>query len=276
MSTPNDLTADLLLELEDAACTLASRAGAMALERWSATRRGHWSKSNTIDLVTQTDIDVQHLIATGLAERFPKHRIVAEEGDLARMPSEADQAGIMWIIDPIDGTMNFVHGHEQFGISIGCCHNGRPVAGAVLRPATGDLFSARLGGGARCNGRRIAVSETLDLGSSLAVTGFGYDHRENPGRYLPIVEAFLRHCQDLRRFGSAALDLCEIARGTLDVYGELDLKPWDVAAGRIIVEEAGGRVTTLTGEAIPMAISSILATNGRIHEAARAILHGCL
>jgi myo-inositol-1(or 4)-monophosphatase len=171
------------------------------------------------------------------------------------------------VIDPLDGTTNFAHRLPVFAVSIGLVVGGRPVLGVVLDPVRGDLFTASAGGGARLDGRQVRVSSVDDLGRSLLATGFPYDIRDSPVNNLDHFQNFCLRAQAVRRCGSAALDLCYLACGRFDGFWELKLKPWDVAAGALIVTEAGGRVSDLDGGDHRIDNGETLATNGLIHEA---------
>ncbi len=195
------------------------------------------TKSSRTDLVTAVDRAAESLITSRLAGARPADGVIGEEG--AARPGTS---GITWFIDPIDGTTNFVYGHPGYAVSVAAAGGGRPVAGAVADPLHGEVFSAARGGGALCNGRRVAASPTTDLRSALVATGFGYDATER-ARQGSVVAALLGHIADIRRMGSAALDLCSVACGRVDAYFESGLKPWDYAAGALIAAEAGAVVS---------------------------------
>ncbi|MYI56612.1 MAG: inositol monophosphatase [Acidimicrobiia bacterium] len=190
-------------------------------------------KSSRTDLVTATDRAAESLITSRLARARPHDGIVGEEG-----ASRAGSSGITWFIDPIDGTTNFVYGHPGYAVSVGASVGGRPLAGAVVDPLHGEVFSAARGGGAFCNGERLAVSGAEDLGSALVATGFGYNEADRIHQGT-VVAGLLGRVRDIRRMGSAALDLCSVACGRVDAYYEYRLCPWDHAAGSLIASEAG-------------------------------------
>ncbi|MDE0196147.1 MAG: inositol monophosphatase family protein [bacterium] len=190
-------------------------------------------KSSRTDLVTAADRAAESLIASRLARARPHDGIVGEEG-----ASRAGSTGITWFIDPIDGTTNFVYGHPGYSVSVAAAAGGRPLAGAVVDPLHGEVFSAARGGGAVCNGERLAVSSTEDLGSALVATGFGYNEADRIHQGS-VVAGLLGRVRDIRRMGSAALDLCSVACGRVDAYYEYRLCPWDHAAGSLIASEAG-------------------------------------
>ena len=198
-----------------------------------------------VDLVTECDRRSEAMILEAIGKAFPAHRIVAEESAW-RAPRSAE--GACWIIDPLDGTTNFVHGIPHFGVSIALLVDGETHIGVVYDPCRDELFEAHRGRGARLNGRRIDVRPRTSLEEAVLATGFPYDRPlrvELARRYL---EPFLLRCRGIRRFGSASLDLAWVACGRLDGFWEFTLKPWDVAAGLLIVEEAGGAVANGSGE----------------------------
>jgi myo-inositol-1(or 4)-monophosphatase len=178
------------------------------------------------------------------------------------------------VIDPLDGTTNYAHGYPRFCVSIGVERRGEAMLGVVFDPLLGELYAARRGAGATRNGVPIRVSSETRVGNALVATGFPYDIRQtledNLGHFVRVAKSV----RAIRRDGSAALDLCYVACGRLDAFWELKLKPWDVVAGRLIVEEAGGRVTNLAGAPAPRDGRETLATNGAIHDAMRALLSG--
>ncbi len=223
------------------------------------------SKSNEKDLVTQWDTRTEELIIRRLAELAPGISVLAEEsGEHGNADDEA-----CWVIDPIDGTVNFAHGLPFFGVCISLEEHGQPVAGVVEAPALGWTFSASLGGGAfmASNGREmpISVSQTAALAQSMLASGFPYD-RAVTGHNFPQWEHFLRTSGACRRIGAASLDLCMVARGWFDGYWETRLSPWDLSAGALIVKEAGGCVTGITGAPFSSRSGHAIASNGVIHK----------
>lgn len=252
----------------DACAALASeaadRAGEVLLHYFG---RAAVEFKGEIDLVTEGDRAAERIILEMIRQRFPDHAILAEES------GEHDgEAPARWIVDPLDGTTNYAHGLPIFAVSIAVEVEGRLQVGVVYNPATGEKFEARRGCGAVRNGRPIRVSTTGDLGRSLLVTGFAYNVRRTDENNLDHFANFLGRSQGLRRLGSAALDLCYVASGAFDGYWETQLNPWDLAAGWLIVEEAGGVVTDLSGRQLTLGANQILASNGRIHEAMLAVL----
>lgn len=217
-------------------------------------------RKSAVDLVTEVDHAVQRIVVEGLRQAFPDHQIVAEEAT-----TEAPRPGPCWYVDPIDGTTNFVHGLPHCAVSIGLVVNGQPECAVVLDPCKQELFTAQQGRGAFLGSKRLQVSATESLDEALLVTGFPYDRRENLNFYLKYFAAMLVQARDVRRFGSAALDLCYVAAGRFDGFWEWNLHPWDTAAGWLMVLEAGGSVSTFAGKDYDPWHSQILASNGRIH-----------
>jgi myo-inositol-1(or 4)-monophosphatase len=219
----------------------------------------------TVDLVTQYDEQIDAFLSDALAERFANYTVVGEEGPRADLRPER-----AIYLDPIDGTTNFVHQIPFCAISVGIWEKNRPVAAAVYNPILNELFTAEAGAGARLNGRPIAVSRTRSLQRSLVATGFPYTKTERGQDYEWVMQTMARmlpETQDIRRLGSAAIDLCYVAAGIYDAFYECNLKPWDVAAGLLIVQEAGGRICTHTGAPYRLDDPVIVATNGHNHEA---------
>jgi len=223
------------------------------------------SNKGRINLVTEADLASENFIKEMVSSRFPTHRILAEESGIS--PHHDESAEYFWIIDPLDGTTNFSHGFPCYAVSIGVEHRGEPVVGVIYDPSRDELFAAERGSGATLNGASIRVSAIDHLEKSLLVSGFPYDVREKMGDYLPAWKRFLECSQGVRRFGAAAIDMAYVACGRLDGFWEKGLNPWDTAAGRVIIEEAGGRVTKLDGSPFDNFTPSLLCTNGRIHQA---------
>lgn len=216
-------------------------------------------RKGAADLVTEVDLAAEKVIISLIAAAFPDHRIAAEESGR----KDGDSRYIWWI-DPIDGTTNFVHGYPFYSVSIALEYQGVMVAGVVYDPVAEEMFEALRSGGARLNGREIAVSEVPDLDNALLATGFPYE-RGDRQRALEIASGFLPRIQGLRRDGSAALDLAYVAAGRLDGFWEQSLKPWDIAAGLLLVEEAGGRVSDFSGKKIELQRGEIVASGPGIH-----------
>lgn len=217
-------------------------------------------KKGLIDLVTEADLAAENEIVNRIVAAFPGDRFYSEE---TRRDS-ADSADL-WVIDPLDGTTNFSHGYPFFGVSIAHRRRGRETLGVVLAPAFGELFSACRGKGAFLNGNPIRCSSTASVHESLLVTGFSYDIDLHSDGVLRRFRDVLLRAQGVRRDGSAALDLCYVAAGRFDGFWEEHLKPWDTAAARVIVEEAGGRVTTFGGGPFDIFGREVLASNGLVH-----------
>lgn len=251
------------------ALRLAREAGAIQRARYETTFAIE-SKSRPIDLVTEVDRACEALLVETLRRERPHDDILAEEGG-----AHADAgAAWRWIIDPLDGTVNFAHGYPCFAVSIGVEHAGVRTVGVVYDPLRDECFEAVRGGGARCNGRPLRVSECAEVGRALLATGFAYDVRDSDRDNLVEFARAVKHAGGVRRDGSAAIDLCYVACGRYDGYWELKLHPWDVAAGILIVEEAGGRVTDLAGGPAPASGREIASSNGRIHDELLRVLAG--
>lgn len=225
------------------------------------------TKSGPTDLVTQADREAESAIRAYLLARHPDHAVFGEE------EGQGSGGSHRWIVDPLDGTVNYAHGFPFFAVSIALEVEGRMTHGVVLDTARNELFTAIRGQGALLNSRPIHVSPTNRLIESLLATGFPYDvdrDRENLGYF----ERILAKGLTVRRPGAAALDLCYVAAGRMEGFWEIKLNPWDIAAGRLIVEEAGGRVSGLNGEPHQLNNRYIVATNGHIHQALLSTLHG--
>jgi myo-inositol-1(or 4)-monophosphatase len=236
--TPTDADPTALLAL---AAELALEAAALVAERIVGRVDAIDTKSSATDLVTAVDRDVEALISARLRDARPDDAIVGEEG-----AAHDGASGVRWLIDPIDGTTNFVYGYPACAISIGAETGGEPLAGVVFDLAHTELYAAARGFGATCNGEPIHATDKQELASALIGTGFGYvaEVRRRQGAVLASV---LPRVRDVRRSGSAALDMCWVARGRLDGYYEDGVQAWDTAAGELIVREAGGRVGRMPG-----------------------------
>ena len=222
-----------------------------------------------IDLVTEADHQSEARIVSIIRAAYPAHRILAEEtGDSGKASS------FKWIIDPLDGTTNYAHGYPCFCISIAVEHDGQIRYGVIYDPLREELFTAEKGCGAFLNGHPIKVSTTQALNNSLLCTGFPYNVRQDMDSNLSNFRSFLMKSQAIRRDGSAALDLCYTAAGRFDGFWEQQLRPWDVAAGSLIVSEAGGSVSTYRGKPFSIYDTEIVASNGIIHEQMLAVLRG--
>ncbi|HEY9161308.1 MAG TPA: inositol monophosphatase family protein [Desulfomonilia bacterium] len=213
-----------------------------------------------IDLVTNADKASQGMIIKSIVEKFPDHAIIAEEGY-----DKQGKDGFAWYIDPIDGTTNFVHGVPMFCVSIALYKDASPVIGVCHNPSTRETFHAEKGKGAFLNGMPIYVSRTENLLDSLVATGFPYKS-ENMDKIIQCFFNVVGNVQGIRRFGSAALDLCYVACGRFDAFWEMGLKPWDMAAGVLILNEAGGKITGMNGADFDLHKGDIVATNKIIHD----------
>lgn len=223
-----------------------------------------------IDLLTVTDKRVEQTIKRLIKKEFPSHCIVGEEyGNSCKGPKSPIYK---WIIDPIDGTTNFYHSFPQVSTSIAVEHSGTIIMGGVYDPLRDELYFAENGKGAFCNGKKISVSSIKSLRKSLLITGFPYDRRKYVDYYLSFFKAFMMKCHGIRRGGSAALDFCFVACGRIDGFWELKLHPWDVAAGSLIVKEAGGKVTDFSGNPYDVYGEQTLASNRLIHEEMRRVI----
>ena len=239
----------------------ARAAGRLLRDELSGARRIAYKGSPT-NLVTEMDQRAEALILERLRGAFPDDAILAEEHGAA-----AGRSGRRWIVDPLDGTTNYAHGVPVFGVSIALEEAGRPVLGVVYDPTRDELFVGERGAGATLNDVPIRVSATATIGESLLVTGFPYDIRETTDTNLKEYAAMSLRAQAVRRLGSAVIDLAYVACGRFDGFWELRLGPWDVAAGAVLVEEAGGRITGIDGGALDLDAPTLLATNGIIHDA---------
>jgi myo-inositol-1(or 4)-monophosphatase len=236
----------------------AREAGRLLLDRFRT--EFEVSYKGVVNLVTEVDLAAEELIVSRIRQAFPSHTILAEE-----MFSQARGEGVTWVIDPIDGTTNYAHGYPVFSVSIGLEVAGDIVWGAVFDPTRNEMFAATRGKGATCNGLPIGISKTSSLTASLLATGFPYDIQTDSRNNLDNFCAFAVQVQGIRRAGSAALDLCYVAAGRFDGFWEFKLKPWDCAAGSLIVREAGGTVTGFTGQPPDIYKGEIVASNGLIH-----------
>ncbi|MDP7113863.1 MAG: inositol monophosphatase family protein [Myxococcota bacterium] len=223
-------------------------------------------RKGVVDLVTEVDFASEARIREILTAGAPGIPVLGEE------EGGAEAASTRWIVDPLDGTVNFVHGLPAYCVCIALQDGGDLELGVVYDPNGDRCFRAVRGGGAELDGRSLRVSATTDLGEALLASGFPYDRRDNADYYLRFLKAFLERAQGFRRPGSAGLDLVTLASGALDGFWEFGLKPWDVAAGTLIIREAGGVVTDLDGSPLNLDRPRVLATNGHIHDAMLAVV----
>jgi myo-inositol-1(or 4)-monophosphatase len=256
MKTPEELAA-IALEV-------AREAGALVARGWRS--RPAASEKARQDLVTEYDLASERLIRARLAERAPELALVGEE------QGGSATTGAAFFVDPIDGTINFVHGHPFWCVSIGVLEAGAPIAGAVVAPSLDTIWCAWRGGPALRNGQPCRVSETTSLPSSLLATGFPRDRSREPDNNFPAFLRVKKVARGIRRCGSAAIDLCLVGDGTYDGYWERSLNAWDLAAGAAVVASAGGRITALDGGYPRIEIGHLAATNGHIHAELLALL----
>ena len=245
----------------------AARAAGQLLKRELSGSRRIAYKGSPTNLVTEMDARVEELIVGRLAAAFPDDAVLAEERG-----ASAGRSGRRWIIDPLDGTTNYAHGFPAFGVSIALQSPACVELGVIYDPNLDELFVAERGRGTTVNDQALAVSTTATLDESLLATGFPYNIREGGDNNLKEYAAFSVRARAVRRMGSAVLYLAWLATGRLDGYWELRLGPWDVAAGSLMVEEAGGRITNLSGGALDLDAPALVATNGRIHSAVLEVL----
>ncbi|MDY0261438.1 inositol monophosphatase family protein [Syntrophotalea acetylenica] len=252
-------------EILNTAETAARRAGAYILEAMRGLRRVDYK--GRVDMVTDVDRGSEALILACIRRDWPQHAILAEE-------SGASQAGSdwRWVIDPIDGTTNFVHGYPFFCVSIAVQQRLRTEVAVVYDPVHDEMFTAVRGGGAFLNGAPLQVSRADDLSRTLLATGFPYELGDRWHRSMDYFKLFYYRTHGVRRDGAAALDLCYVAAGRFDGFWEFDLKPWDVAAGLLLVTEAGGRVTDFAGRPAAIDGRQLVASNGAIHDAMLDVL----
>jgi myo-inositol-1(or 4)-monophosphatase len=244
------------------AAEIVLRAGNIQMSRRESGFRV--DKKGAIDLVTEVDLECERMCRTLLAERFPDHDVLAEE--LSSGPTEKARWTHRWVFDPLDGTTNYAHGLPIFCSSLALEIDGGPEAAAIYDPSRHELFTAERGEGAFLNGARLQVSSADRLINSLLVTGFPYDVHKRYEDLVGLFGAFLGTARAVRRLGSAALDLCYVAAGRFDGFWEQHLKPWDVAAGALVVSEAGGRITGMDGSAFDPVAAHLVATNGHVHD----------
>jgi myo-inositol-1(or 4)-monophosphatase len=243
----------------------ALAAGRILRER--ADSIGKIQYKGEIDPVTEIDLLCEQEVIGRIQKAFPDHAFLAEESGTT--DGDADH---LWVIDPLDGTVNYAHGYPCYCVSIGYQCKGEVVVGVVYNPCLDELFVAEKGQGATLNGKPIAVSTITDLKQSLLATGFPYDINQSSDNNLEHFQNFITACQAIRRPGSAAMDLCYTAMGRFEGFWEMKLHPWDYAAGWLMIEEAGGTVTRFDGSPFQMGDRSILTSNGHIHQAMVDIL----
>ncbi len=249
--------AALLAHIEAAAIAAATFIRARASDRANI----EWRSKSATDFVSEVDTGAERLIRAALSDAYPHAPVLGEE----LSPEAPTSATLSFIVDPLDGTTNFLHGYPEFAVSIAAAVHGELVAGAIIEVPTGDRFTATLGGGAFRNGEPIRVSTIDDPSRALIGTGFPFKTIEPLELYLKHFAAVAQKTAGMRRAGSAALDLVSVACGHFDAFWELSLAPWDFAAGMLLVREAGGVVTTVRGGDVPLTHGSLLAGNPAMH-----------
>ncbi|MGE0490324.1 MAG: inositol monophosphatase family protein [Vulcanimicrobiota bacterium] len=255
------------MDVLEKARPIALEAGALLLEGLGQAHH-HDRKSSSVDLVTEYDRRAEELIAKRLAQSFPEHGLVGEEGS-----SRQGSDGFRWYVDPLDGTNNFAHGLPHFAVSMALYQHDLPQVALTYDPVKQELFEAVAGEGFFLNRRPGRVSQREELVESMLATGFPYDRHTDPHNNVAQLEAFLTRCRGIRRFGSASLDLAYVAAGRYDGFWEYKLGPWDVAAGILLVREAGGKVTATDGKPISLTSKvALVASNGKIHDAMVEVL----
>jgi len=254
------------MDIRDIAVAAATEAGGLLKGRFGSP--GKVEFKGAVDLVTEMDRLSEQAIVSRIKSAFPGHGILTEES-----PEEVTPDGARWIIDPIDGTTNYAHAFPVFCVSIALERDSVVECAVVYNPMLDELFVAEKGRGATLNGKRISVSKTPSLDRSLLATGFPYDIRTSPKNNLDNFARFAVRAQAIRRAGSAALDLCYTACGRFDGFWEMKLRPWDVAAASLIVNEAGGRMTSFSGGDFSIYSSECLASNALVHEEMLSVLN---
>jgi myo-inositol-1(or 4)-monophosphatase len=245
-----------------ATCVAAAAKAADVIRDGTARRTSlTWESKGQFDFVSDVDRAAEAALSEVVFARHREATILAEEGS----PTASALQGLVFVADPLDGTTNFLHGLPWYAVSIAALIDGDPVAGVVINAATGELYSATLGGGARRGGAPMHVSTTTDPSRALIATGFPFSRDEEIGVYLPLLPAIMCATSGIRRCGAAALDLADVACGRYEAFFELRLNAWDMAAGALLVREAGGIVTRIDGSPCPVAETSMLAGSPAMH-----------
>lgn len=253
------------------AIEMARDAGRILVERQG--RSLQVSNKGDINLVTEADLAAEKLIIERINSYYPRHAILAEESGATHGSQSSPDAEWKWIIDPLDGTTNYAHGYPCFCVSIAAEHDGKIEIGVIYDPVGDELFAAERGQGATLNDRSIRVSDIDELNRAMLCTGFPYDVRERPD-FARHFSNFTMRAQAVRRDGSAALDLAYLACGRFDGFWEDGLNPWDIAAGVLLIEEAGGLISDFQGGKLDIYTAKVLASNGLIHDAMMSVLDG--
>ncbi len=254
----------------DAAVEAAQAAAAVIRKGASEAGNLDWERKGASDFVTEVDRAAESIVADAIARHFPDAKIVGEELSPGAPPSAP---GLTFVVDPLDGTTNFLHGYPQYAVSIAAVRNSSLIAGIVLNVTTSECFTAIAGSGARLNGREISVSREKDPSRALVGTGFPFKNPDLLDTYARQFVAVSRGTAGIRRAGSAALDLADVACGRFDAFWELDLAPWDIAAGILLVREAGGLVTAWDGSFRDISAGPVVAGNPDIHPWLLRTLH---
>lgn len=257
----SQLSANELNEILASATAIAAEAAALIMRGFRT--RPAVTKKGAIDLVTEFDVASEVLIRDRLGKAFPHHRIVGEESD-AGDPNQ--ESRLVWYVDPIDGTTNFSHGHPFFAVSIALCENGIPRVGVIDAPALGVVWKGAHGLGATRNGAPCRVSEIASLDDALCATGFPYTRRTNRDNNFAEFLALKVRTHGVRRCGAASIDLAFVADGAYEAYWEQTLKPWDIAAGALLVRESGGIMSSYGNAPFDVGNGRVVASNGRVHE----------
>ncbi|EFB42053.1 MULTISPECIES: inositol monophosphatase family protein [Parachlamydia] len=244
--------------------TSAATSGGKILKKYWKNVKQIEDKSTAGDLVTEADKESEKIILQMITEAYPDHAILAEESSEKHLSSSSD---FLWVIDPLDGTVNYAHQNPMVAISIALLYQNKVVVGVVFNPFYQELFQAIKGMGATLNGEKITVSQTRALDKSLLATGFAYDRRTTTDTNYPEFCHLTNLTHGVRRFGAASLDLAFVAAGRFDGYWERGLKPWDMAAGALLVQEAGGKISAYNETPFDLQSGKILATNGMLHHA---------
>jgi myo-inositol-1(or 4)-monophosphatase len=261
-----------MTEALEFALETARRAGRLLLEL-SSQRHTVSHKTTEIDLVTEADVASERIIVDAIHARFPHHAILSEEG-LGDLPAIAGEIPLCWLVDPLDGTVNYAHGFPVWGVTLALVAGGTPgrvMVGVTYDPVRDEMFWAERGQGAWCNGSRLRVSAATRLQEALLATGFAYNRATVADNNLAEFNAAVLRTQGVRRAGAAVLDLAYVAAGHLDGYWEMHLQPWDWAAGWLLVEEAGGVVTDMSGQTWSLGKTNLVASNGLLHEELLAV-----
>ena len=247
------------MDIKSVLIEASTKAGKRTLEEFGKAQSVEFK--GAIDIVTAMDKEAESIIIAEIRDNFPDHCIVTEESDL-----EENDSNLRWIIDPIDGTTNYAHGFPMYCVSIGFEKDGVVEEGVVYLPYLNEMFYAKRGEGAFLNDKKISVSTTSELDKSLVATGFPYDIRTSKDNNLNNFTRIVKEVRAVRRPGAAAIDICYVAAGRFDGFWETKLKPWDMAAAKVILEEAGGRISDYSGGDFDLYGTECLASNGLIHD----------